>query len=237
MTGRISIVRGSYDAYGRDFLLNSGDILFTGPSDINPALNIEASYTGGGTVVYLDVKGTAREPQLTLRSDPALAQEDIISVLIFGHPLNQINAGGASDQTQSAQAEAAAGSVLGGYFSKSLRESGMNLGLDVVRVDASNTGGNRLTVGRYIGDRLFVSYGEPIQGNAVRVFDANYYLSSHWALVGETGASTDSYLDLLFRYPLNQPPSSHSTGFVPTGNPFLTPTQALPFPQANPISH
>jgi autotransporter translocation and assembly factor TamB len=237
MTGRMSIIRGSYDAYGRDFVLNSGDVLFTGPPEINPALNIEASYSGGGTQVYLDVKGTAKEPQVTLRSDPPLAQQDIVSVLIFGHPLNQINAGGASDQTQSEQAQAAAGSVLGGYLTKSLRESGMNLGLDVVRVDASNTGGNRLTVGRYIGDRLFVSYGQPIQGNAVRVFNANYYLSSHWALVGETGAGTDSFLDLLFRYPLNKPAQSKSTGFVPTSNPFLTPTQALPFPTANPVAH
>ena len=237
MTGQISIVRGSYDAYGRDFQLNSGTLLFTGPPDINPTLNIEASYMGGGTLVYLDVKGTANEPQLILRSNPPLAQEDIVSVLIFGHPLNQINAGGASDQSNSAQAEAAAGSALGGYVSKGLRESGMDLGLDVVRVDATNTGGNRLTVGRYIGSKLFVSYGEPIQGNTVRVFDASYYLLPNLALVGETGYSSDSYVDLLCIYPLNKSASGTSPGFAPTSNQFLTPTQAIPFPQANPVSH
>ena len=63
----------------------------------------------------------------------------------------------------------------------------------MVRVDSSNTGGNRLTVGRYIGQRLFVSYGQPLQENAGRVFDANYYLTTYWSMVGETGDNTDSF--------------------------------------------
>jgi hypothetical protein len=113
----------------------------------------------------------------------------------------------------------------------------MNLGLDVVRVDPTNTGGNRLTVGRYIGERLFVSYGQPVQGDATRVFDANYYLTTHWALVGETGPGIDTYADILFRYPLNPPKSAHSVGFAPTGTPIMAPIQALPFPQANPAAH
>src|SRR6185437_15849721 len=44
LTGTIRIVRGTYDAYGRDFWMNSGDIVFTGPPDINPILNIRAQY-------------------------------------------------------------------------------------------------------------------------------------------------------------------------------------------------
>lgn len=204
MTGRISIMRGSYDAYGRDFLMDSGDIVFLGPPDINPALNLRAKYASGGTEVYLDVRGTLREPVLKLSSNPPLPEQDIISVLVVGRPLNQIGPtqNGAS---RDAQAAAVAGNVIGGYITRELRQSGMDvLGLDVVRVEPT-TQGSRLMVGRYIGEKLFVSYGQPIQPTAGQVFDADYYLSKRWTLSAQTGsgATGDTHMDLEFRYPLN----------------------------------
>ena len=205
MNGRIDIVRGTFDAYGRAFILDQGNIIFMGPPEINPQLNVEAKYTSGGTVVTLDVKGTAKAPTLSLSSNPPLAQQDIISVLVLGQPLNQVGDQGSST-SRSAQSEALAGSVIGGYVSKELRESGMDIaGLDVVQVQSSPTGGNLLTVGRYIGQKLFVSYGQPLQSSAQRVFDASYYLSPRWTVVGETGEASDSHMDFQFRYPLNTP--------------------------------
>jgi hypothetical protein len=56
-----------------------------------------------------------------------------------------------------------------------------------------------------------VSYGQPIQGSATRVFNADYYISKDWTLSGQTGASEDSHLDFLFRYPLNTPPAAKPT--------------------------
>ncbi len=242
MSGSISIVRGLYNIYGRDFTLNSGDIAFTGPPDINPLLNVRAQYQNGGTTVYLDVRGTASEPKLNLSSNPPLAPQDIISVLVIGQPLNQINPtplqptvplpGQTLAQTktqptqekQSDQAAALAGNVIGSYVTGQLRNSGLNLGLDVVRVDAT-TEGDQLTVGRYIGSKLFVSYGQPINSQAAKVFDADYYLSRRWTLSGETGTG-DNHMDFLFRYPLNTP---HYNGkdALAVNEPLIEPVQHL----------
>ncbi len=212
--GSISIVRGSYDAYGRDFSLTSGDIAFTGPPEINPVLNIQAEYKSGGTIVYLDVKGTAKAPEIALRSNPPLAQQDIVSVLVLGRPLNQIRPDPAGPTTgSSGQAEALAGSVLSSMITRELRENGLNLGLDVVRIEPTTTG-NVLMVGRYIGTNLFVAYGQPLQATATRAYEASYYISQNWTMVGESGTpdtaqanptAIDNHLGLEFRYPLNTP--------------------------------
>lgn len=212
LQGQIRIVRGTYDAYGRDFLLDSGDLVFTGPPTINPILNLRAKYPTGGTEVSLDVKGTAKEPLLTLSSNPPLPEQDIVSVLVVGKPLNQIGPTDPNGTSRAAQAAALAGNVIGGYITRELRESSMDLlSLDVVRVDPT-TQGSRLTIGRYIGDKLFVSYGQPLQSSVGRVFNADYYLNRRWTVAAQTGSGAqtgtsstdaDTHVDLEFRYPLN----------------------------------
>jgi autotransporter translocation and assembly factor TamB len=113
MSGRIALVRGFYDAYGRSFEMDSGDIVFTGPPDINPTLNLRAKYSSGGTDIFLDVKGTAKKPELHLSSNPPLPEQDIISVLVLGTPLNQVgSATGGPETSKSQQAQALKASLL-----------------------------------------------------------------------------------------------------------------------------
>ena len=83
LTGTIDSVRGTYNEFGRDFTIESGEIRFAGTPDIDPALNIEASYRSDPTVVYLDITGSLSQPKLALRSNPPLSEQDIISVVVF----------------------------------------------------------------------------------------------------------------------------------------------------------
>lgn len=207
LTGTIGIVRGFYDVYGRDFKLNSGNLVFTGPPEINPLLSIQAEYAAAGNTVYLNIGGSAKAPTLALTSNPPMDQEDIIAILVVGQPLSGYSGASSSGTATSNQASAAAlaGSVVGGYVANELRSSGLDLGLDVVRVQPGTSGGNVLTVGRYIGQKLFVSYGQPIQSQEGRLFNADYYLTSRWTLSGQSQAGGDSHMDMLFRYPLNAP--------------------------------
>jgi autotransporter translocation and assembly factor TamB len=206
MTGRIAIVRGSYAAVGREFIMDSGDIVFTGPPGINPILNIRAKWSSGGVDVFLDVKGPLSELERPrFSSNPTMPEPDVLATLVYGRPLSEVGAnqtGGGTTKNQ--QAAALASSVVGGYLTKELRETGLDLGLDVVRVDPT-TQGSRLTVGRYVGEKLFLSYGQPLRGEATRVFNADYYISKRWTLEGQTGSAQDSFLDFQFRYPLNEP--------------------------------
>lgn len=204
LRGQIGMVRGSYDAYGRDFIVESGDLVFTGGPEINPIMNVRAKYFGGGVDVYVDVKGRLKTPELRFSSNPPLPEQDIISVVIVGRPLNQIGPTQGDGTTRQQQAAALAGNVVGGYITRELRESGMNFGLDVVRVEPTVLG-SRLKIGRYFGEKLFVSYGQPLQPTAGQIVEADYYLTRRWTVSAQSGSgpAEDTHLDLEFRYPLN----------------------------------
>ncbi len=197
LTGPISLLRGSYDAYGRDFRIDTGDIIFTGGAEINPRLNIRAQYRAADYDIGLLVLGTAQRPELNFTSSPPLSQQEILSVLVTGRPSGTLGTGSAS-----ATGEIAA-DVASTYLTKTLRSSGLNLGLDVVRVTPTPTG-TMWTVGRYVGPDLFVSYGQNPKDSASSVVNAEYFLTRRWSISTQASSVNDNYVDFLFRYPLKK---------------------------------
>jgi hypothetical protein len=202
LTGQIVSLRGTYAYFGREFVIESAQIRFPGTPGINPLLNVEASYRSDPTLVYLDLTGELKQPTLKLRSIPPLPDQDVVSVLVFGRPLSQLNTSGSSGTTGQ-QMAGLAGSVLGSYITKSLRETGLKqLDLDVLEVQPAQQGASRVTVGRYLTRNLFVSYGQTMSQTGSHGIAADYYLGPHWVLEGEAGTADSSHMDLLFRYPL-----------------------------------
>jgi autotransporter translocation and assembly factor TamB len=99
----------------------------------------------------------------------------------------------------------AAGALFGGFVTRGLQQTGVDqLTLDVVSIQPSGEGGaNQLTLGRYLTHNLFVSYGQTLNSTGQKSFNAEYFLTKRWALLGVAGSGEGNYLDLLFRYPLN----------------------------------
>ena len=215
LTGFIRSVRGSYNYFGRDFNIDSGEIRFTGAPGSTPLLNIEASYRRDPTVVYLDITGTAEKPELKLRSSPPLSEQDIMSVIVFGQPLNELRSKTGGQSTNQASMQAAGG-VLGSYLSKSLRKTGLEeLNFDVLNIQPTQEG-SQLTVGRYLTRKLFVSYGQAIRGSAEKSITADYFLTDKWTLQGASDSLQGNYMNLLFRYPLNRRSAAPDTPLLPT---------------------
>jgi autotransporter translocation and assembly factor TamB len=96
-----------------------------------------------------------------------------------------------------------AADVASTYLTRTLRESGLNLGLDVVRVTPTPTG-TIWTVGRYVGPDLFVSYGQNPKDSATSVVNAEYFLTRRWSISTQASSANDNYVDFLFRYPLER---------------------------------
>ncbi len=84
LTGTLSLVRGSYDAYGRDFVIKSGDLTFTGPPTVDASLQIDAEYKTVDVTVELQVSGTISQPIINLTSTPSMTQQEILSLLATG---------------------------------------------------------------------------------------------------------------------------------------------------------
>ncbi|CAN5227270.1 translocation/assembly module TamB domain-containing protein [soil metagenome] len=114
--GELSIVNGTYQAYGQDLKIRLGRLLFTGGAIDNPALNIQAVRTvnvvastlqpqadattniplnfsqNGATIVGVNVSGTLKQHQMALFSEPAnLSQTDILSYLMLGKASSELS--------------------------------------------------------------------------------------------------------------------------------------------------
>jgi translocation and assembly module TamB len=195
LIGTISVVRGWIGFQGRRFNLIRGSVEFRGDETLNPALDIVAQHRLQQYQVEVIVTGTLDKPVLTLRSDPALEQADILALLIFGKPLNTLNRNEQNTMQQSA-AEMAGGfaaSKVAGAVSEAL---GLDrLGLDIGEIDA---GGGQLGVRRYIGDRTYVSISQDLSGEAGQEVSIEYQIGPDWKITSSTSTTGSSGVGILW---------------------------------------
>ena len=91
LEGVVNADRGTYEFFGRRFVINRGSATFIGDPDINPLLQItavhEVTLVGTGALdIQVIIGGTLRNPKLTLEStsQPPISQSDLLSYLAFG---------------------------------------------------------------------------------------------------------------------------------------------------------
>ncbi|MEO8190813.1 MAG: translocation/assembly module TamB domain-containing protein [Acidobacteriota bacterium] len=190
-TGELVIASGTYKAYGQDLTVEHGRIVFAGGPIGNPAVDLRAfRKADDGTVAGVNVKGTVRNPEVTLYSEPPMGQTDALAYLLLGHPLGQ-----ASSQEGNLVANAATslgikgGNLLG-------KKIAARFGLETARIETR--GGLQeasLVVGKYLSPKLYVEYGlglfDPVSTLRIR-----YILSRKWSVSAETGA--ENAADLLY---------------------------------------
>jgi translocation and assembly module TamB len=189
-------IDGTFRAYGQDLTITRGRLLFASSPLDNPGLDMRAvrklnpnATIDDGQEVGLEVRGTARHPQLTVFSNPAMEQSDALSYLITGKPLSQVKGGEGSTVDAAAQA---LGSATGDLLAKSV---GSRLGISDIGVSSNDAlGTTAFTVGKYLSPRLYLSYGvglfEPGQ-----VVTLRYILSRRWNFEAQqsTNASRASF--------------------------------------------
>jgi translocation and assembly module TamB len=93
-----------------------------------------------------------REPEPSFSSNPPLDEADILSLIIFNQPINELGEGQQVNLVQRASA------LAGGYLASGLATSiGNALKLDEFQIQAAGDQGGapQLTVGEQIGDNLF----------------------------------------------------------------------------------
>ena len=181
ITGRIESVRGSMAVAGKTFTIQQGQIMFTGGREIDPSLDIVAQYDTQGYQVLATINGTAKKPELALSSVPILSQSDILSVLLFGKPSNQLTDG------QQKNLEQQALSMAGGYAASQLGKAvAQALGLETLGINVAPGGG--LGLGTYLMQNVYVSASQEAGGTYGHRASLGYYITPHLEL--ETSAST-----------------------------------------------
>jgi translocation and assembly module TamB len=192
--GDVETLRGHATFFGRKFDLQTGVITFTGSEDINPTLDITASYRVSEYTVNVNVTGESKAPSLTLSSEPELEQQDIIALLLFGKTSDRLTE---SEGTISEQAQAAAANAAAGAAAQAI---GRELGIDSLDVKAGNTPDDAsISAGQYITQDLFLSYERQFGKEGGNTVGVEYNLSQELLLKGSSSDLGESALDLLWR--------------------------------------
>jgi autotransporter translocation and assembly factor TamB len=178
LLGTIETIRGTYEFQGRRFdLVRGGTLRFQGESQINPIIDVTATrlIPNTGVTASVHVKGTAQRPSLELTSNPPLEESDILALIVFNRPVNELGTG------ERASLATTAGGIATGFLAEPLGESiGRALDLDLFEITTTNDEGELgagLTVGQQIGDRAFMKLRQQFGERNITEFLLEYQIA------------------------------------------------------------
>jgi translocation and assembly module TamB len=182
--GELSVDDGRYAAYGQKLDITRGRLLFdVSPLD-DPGLDIEAQRKIETITVGMNVRGTLKSPRLSFFSDPSMPQTEIMSYLLVGKGMDNMQSGETATVSSATDALAAQG---GGLLASRL---GHRVGLEEVGVQSSTTSSGQtntaLVLGKFLSPRLFISYGISLT-ESINTFKLRYTVSDKWLLKMEAG--------------------------------------------------
>jgi translocation and assembly module TamB len=152
--GVVHVPSGSFSALGRRFTIEDAKITETGGDLEDPELDIKARYSNPQAAVTITVSGTAKDPVIDMSSVPSMDQDAIAFFLATGRVQ-----GHATQMGGGVDLSGAASSVLGSILFGQVRKDLANvLPVDVLTIETGATGLAEATVGKYIGDRIYIGY-------------------------------------------------------------------------------
>jgi hypothetical protein len=193
LVGELRALRGDLQLLGRTLKLDRGTVSFAGGDEINPTMDVALSTDVEGTKIHIILGGTVQDPQLTLSSEPQMRESDIMSVLLFGKPYNDL------DDTQADQVQNRTTELVASVGAAKLQEqlSG-DLGVDVVSVQSSAMDSKSSTVafGKYLTDRVLLSYARPLDDRSTPYVSVEYLLKGRFKLDSVFGSDNNNAFGL-----------------------------------------
>lgn len=189
-TGELEVSEGIFKAYGQDLTIERGRVIFAGPLN-NAAIDLRAyRKADDGTVAGINAKGTLKEPEVTLWSNPTMTQTEQLSYLLMGRPLNRVEP---QEGDRLANAATALGIRGGNMLAKRLASQ---FGLEEARIESDGSLEEAsLVVSKYLSPKMYVSFGMGLF-EPVNTFRIRYLLNDKWTLQAESGDETGA--DMLY---------------------------------------
>ncbi|MEM1244413.1 MAG: translocation/assembly module TamB domain-containing protein, partial [Pseudomonadota bacterium] len=212
--GELKIKQGQYKAYGQTLKITTGELNFNGSPIDNPNLNITAvkrirtiqrsdislgnfsmpsNYAVSGYMtVGVQISGTLNKYKVKLiSSQSSLSQSDILSMLVLGKPVSDLNQGNAQSLLSAASALKLGSQVTGGITQRIQQALGLDeFGIEDDAVLASNQENKKpgesintsaVVIGKKITNNLFISYSLGLI-DPVSIFRARYQLNNRLSL-------------------------------------------------------
>lgn len=191
--GNLNVIGGELRAYQQRLRIQRGTISFAGTPD-NPDLDLRAQreIPGDRVVVGLQLQGSLKQAKLEVFSDPAMSHGEAMSYLVRGRGL---------DSGADADGVAMALSLGAGLVNRSAVITELNRIPGISNLafgsEGSNESDTAATVGGYIGERLYLSYGLGIY-EPITVLTARLYLQTRLWL--EVVSRLENSMDLYYSF-------------------------------------
>ena len=175
LTGTVNTVRGTYDFQGRRFeILRDGTVRFDGLDELDPTLDIKTQRVIQAVTANVNIRGRLSKPEIVLSSTPPLEEADIMALIVFNQPMNQLGEGQQISLAQRAQALATG--ALVGELSRSI---GTLLNVDLFEISAAPENGDaaQFTIGQQLGQNLYVKLQQGVGDQNETNFILEYELT------------------------------------------------------------
>ncbi len=180
--GELELTTGTYSGYGRDLKIERGRLVYAGGPVDDPEVDIRASreIKDEDTLVGFEVKGTLKQSQMTVFSDPDMSQSDAISYLLFNRPISEAKS---SESAIARETATAMGLQAGSAYTQKMASK---IGLDEASLESEGTIQEAsLMLGTYLTPSLYARYGIGLFDSA-NTFQISYLLNKRWTLKAET---------------------------------------------------
>ncbi len=162
--GGLTLRRGTFSLAGQVLNFTEGTIDFTGGGLTNPSLRLVAASVSPTLTARLTLSGSARDPKITLSSEPELPQDEILAQLLFNTTSARLS------PFQLAQIASALTAMSGG---PSLIESPLDdvrnaLGLDRLTVGTGANGQPTLEAGSYLARGVYLGARQSASGGGTQ---------------------------------------------------------------------
>lgn len=199
LNGKIELAGGTLDVSGKRFEIETGTITLSGPVEQALVTATARWDSPAGYSVYADFSGTVSDGKIELRSEPPLARDEVLSLLLFGTPDGSVGSG-SGDQASTA-ASVAGDTAAAGLNQLLTRFTELDVS---ARIDTS-TGSARpelvLQVTPRLTARVTRALGEPAPGQSPdrTFFTLELRLQRRWSLATIVGDHGGTALEIVWR--------------------------------------
>ncbi|MBC7909111.1 MAG: translocation/assembly module TamB domain-containing protein, partial [Pyrinomonadaceae bacterium] len=189
VSGRITATGGSLNFRRDRYEITRALIDLPAQRDADPILNIQAESEIKGYTVVANMTGPLSQPNVTLRSDPALPQADVVSLVLTGN----LSSGDVGTSTLAQTGLGTAASLLTDSLinAPARRATDKLFGLNRFEIDPLITGRGgasptaRLTIGRQINKNLSITYSTNVTADQNQVLAVEYRVSNRLSFVAQ----------------------------------------------------
>ncbi len=181
--GALFIKDATFNLYGTDLQLTKGRFLYSSTPIDSPEVELEAVRQTGDITAGFRIRGSIKEPVLSLFSQPSLPESEILSFLVGG--------GGEVSRSKSGAAIAGAANIIASRIKRFL-------GLEELRVKSGHTTRDlSILIGTYLTPKLYVQFINDI-GENMTTLKLKYSLTKRIEIQSESGQNPSADIFLKF---------------------------------------